>query len=113
MIPNSTPQAQVLNMKPVLNLGASVAGYVNSGSHALKVYAKQFIMPRTKARSSASPEQISLAQAMDSGPKAMAARLEKYANHCSPMGIDHIAKRREEKKPKKIAIDITKARLRR
>jgi hypothetical protein len=29
------------------------------------------------------------------------------------MGIDHIAKRREEKKPKKIAINITKARLRR
>lgn len=103
----------MLNINPVLNLGASLAGYVKSGNHALNAYDRLFIMPITIALSSASAEQISLAQVIESGPTATDMRFVKYANHFKLIGIVHIPSRREDVNPKNNPIDITKGRLRR
>lgn len=67
--------------------------------------------PKTTARSSASAPQISLAQDIARGPYAMAIREMKNASHLRPTGIDHMARSSELRNPKKVAMDMTMARL--
>jgi hypothetical protein len=113
VIPNNIAVAHVLNINPVLNLGASFAGYVKSGNHALTANDKLLIKPSTIALSSASAEQISFAHVIERGPNATEVRLVKYAYHFRLIGIVHIPKKRNEISPKKRLMHITKARLRR
>lgn len=48
---------------------------------------------------------------MARGPYATAILEMKKANHLRPLGMDHMASSRELRKPKKVAIDMTIARL--
>lgn len=89
-----------LKVNPFLNLGASTAGYVKSGTHVLNAYPDAFIIPKTIARSSASLPQISLAHDIARGPYGTAARTIKKENHFKPFGIVHIARQMEENNPK-------------